>query len=139
MNTIKRTLVAVVASVFAVAALAGQDGSRNDGKRSIRLSESAAVSGVTIQPGLYTLSWAREPGTEEVRISIRRGRNVLATGNGRWIESAQPSPYEALVYNGERGTNELVGILFEKSIDSIRVDAGGVHADAGQSKGIDTN
>ena len=132
MNTIKRTLVAVVASVFAVAALAGQDGSRNDGKRSIRLSESAVVSGVAIQPGSYTLSWAREPGSEEVRIAIARGRNVLATGNGHWIESAQPSPYEALVYHAEHGTNELVEVLFRRSADSIRIDAGTTRADAQQ-------
>ena len=132
MLTIKRTFLAAAGLVFALTAPASQAGNRNDGSRSIQLQETASLSGVTLKPGSYTLSWSRERGSEEVRIAIARGRDVLATGNGHWVESAQPSPYEAVVYHPEHETNELAEIRFQNSADAIRVDAGTTRADAHQ-------
>lgn len=135
MLTMKKTLLTVAGLVFALTAPASQAGSRNDGSRSLQLDESAALSGVTLRPGSYTLSWSREPGSEDVRIAIARGRNVLATGSGHWIEATQPSPYEALVYHAERGTNELAEIRFKQSADAIRIDAGTTSANASGESG----
>jgi hypothetical protein len=139
MIAITRTLATVTASVFAVAALAGQAGSRNDGSRPLQLKEPAVLLGVTVVPGTYTLRWARERGSEDVRVEIARGRDVLASGNGRWIETVEPSPYEALVYHGEGGTKELAQIRFKSSVDAIRIDGGAMQAGAGQPHGAAAN
>jgi hypothetical protein len=142
MVAIKRILAALAPltiMLFTVTAIANQSGSGYDGNRTVQLRESVLISGVTIQPGSYTLTWSRRSGSDEVRIAIARGRNVLATATGRWVETAQPSPYEALVYQTARGANELTGILFERSAGSIRIDADTARADSGRASGSETH
>jgi hypothetical protein len=139
MIVVKKTLIAVAPLFFTLATLAGTAGNGNEGSRQIQLKESVVLSGVTIVPGPYTLSWSRERGSDEVRITIAHGRKVLATATGRWVESELPSPYEALVYQTARGANELTGILFQHSSESIRVDGNTARADSGQSQGTETN
>jgi hypothetical protein len=139
MIAIKRTLTAVAAVVVCLTALAGQAGSRNDGSRWIQVKDPAMISGITIRPGSYTLTWARTHGSEEVQVALSHGRKVVATTKGRWIESTLPSPFEAVVYHAEGGINELAEIRFEKSAESIRIDGGTTRADSGEVRGTDTN
>ena len=49
------------------------------------------------------------------------------------------SPYEALAYKSAGGANELTGILFERSADSIRIEADTTRADSGQASGAETH
>ena len=122
MNRIQRALLVGIASAIALVAFAGAPGSRDDGKRSIRLSESVVVLGTTIPPGTYALSWTREYGSEEVKLEVARGRRVLARGKGVWIESDRPSPYHALVYRtNTEGRNELTEVRFGARTDAIQV------------------
>jgi hypothetical protein len=139
MIAIKRTLTALAAGVVSLAALAGQAGGRNDGSRWIQVKDPAMISGVTLRPGSYTLTWAREHGTEEVQVALSHGRKVVATAKGRWVESVLPSPFEAVVYHAEGGINELAEIRFEKSAEAIRIDGGSTRADSGEAQGAATN
>lgn len=127
----KTTLIVMAAMGFTLCALGGPVAGSNDGSRRIDLTESTVMLGATVPPGSYTLSWHRERGSEEVRIEIARGRKVLATGTGRWIESPQASPYESLVYSPDaRGTNQLTEIRFKGSADSIRIEVDTAPANA---------
>jgi hypothetical protein len=139
MNATKRTFTSIAALVVSAAALAGQGGGRNDGSRWIQLKDPALISGVMIRPGSYTLSWARQHGSEDVDVTLTHGHKVVATAKGRWIESAIPSPFEALVYHAEGGPNELSEIRFEQSAESIRIEGGTTRADSGEDKGTATN
>src|SRR5262249_49903960 len=94
------------------------------------LRETALVLGATIPPGSYVLSWNRERGSEAVRVELASGRKVLATGKGIWVESEQPSPYEALVFRPGNGPHELVGITFVQRGDSIRIEPAASRAEA---------
>jgi hypothetical protein len=123
MVTIKRTLAVVAALGFALTAVAGPTVSRIDGSRSLQLTETAVLSGVKVPPGSYTLRWAREAGSESVRIEIVHGKKVVAAGQGHWTESRQPSPYESLLYVTRGGGNELTGICFRQSAELIRIGA----------------
>jgi hypothetical protein len=133
MVAIRRTLAVVAALGFAVSAVAGPKGGRSDGSRSLQLTEPAVLSGVTVPPGSYTLRWAREAGSENLRVEIVRGKNVVAAAQGHWAESPQPSPYESLLYSGRGETNELSGICFRQSVDTIRIGAEATRADAKQA------
>jgi hypothetical protein len=136
MITIKKVLPIVAAMGIALTAAAGPTVSRIDGSRSLQLTETAVLSGVKVPPGSYTLRWAHETGTESVRIEIVHGKKVVATGEGHWVESAQPSPYESLLYVTRGGANELTGICFRRSADLIRIGTDTTRAAA--SKASDT-
>lgn len=130
MNAIRKSLAVVVALTFTLGALAGQAGSRNDGNRRIQISRTTVMLGSSVQPGWYTLRWTREHGSEDVKIEVLDGKNVVASGKGYWIESEKPWPYEALVYRGNGDVMQLSEIRFRKSPDSIRVDVDTERADA---------
>lgn len=131
MIAFKTALAAVAALTFALGAVAGPAGSRNDGNRRIELTDTTVLLGATVRPGSYTLSWAREPGSEEVRLEVTSGKTVVASGKGLWVASEEPSPYEALVYHtGGGGPSELSEIRFRKSANSIMVENGTERADA---------
>src|SRR5262245_61186563 len=99
MKGVGRTLAVVAAASFALAALArGGAAERIDGSRKIELRESAVLLGVAVPPGSYTVRWTCESGSDEVRLQIRSGSTVLASGKGLWTKSDRPSSYEALVY-----------------------------------------
>jgi hypothetical protein len=129
MVAIKSAMAAVAVSVFTLMAQAGDAGGRNDGSMSIHLKHPVLVSGVTVAPGAYKVSWVREHGSEDVRLAIARGRKVVASGHGHWIESAQPSSFEALVFHPDSGMNELAEIRFEQSTESILIDGATTRAE----------
>jgi hypothetical protein len=106
-----------------LAAFASPEGTRNDGRRPVKLSGTTEVLGTSVPPGSYDLRWIREPGTETVKLQVMRGRRVLATGKGTWTSAEQPYPHEALVYISKGGASELSGIRFRNSTDWIRVDS----------------
>src|SRR5262249_54286169 len=85
MIAIKTALAIVAALTFALGAVAGPAGSRNDGNRRIELTETSVLLGATVRPGSYDLKWAREPGSEEVKIEVTSGKTVVASGKGLWI------------------------------------------------------
>jgi len=139
MSATKRTLSGVAALLVATSALAAQGGSRVDGSRAVQLSETTTLLGTSVPRGTYTLRWTREPKSESVKLELAKGKNVVATGKGRWVETDYTSPYEALVYKTGKGTSELSEIQFRKSMDAIRVDLGSTQADASKPQGSDTN
>ena len=130
MSAIKKALAVVAALTFTLGALAGQAGSRNDGSRRIQVGRTTVMLGSTVQPGWYTLRWTREHGSEDVKIEVVDGKDVVASGKGYWIASEKPWPYEALVYRGNGEVMQLSEIRFRKSVDSIRVEADSERADA---------
>lgn len=133
MNSIGRRLVVAAALAFALATEAAPKSSRNDGNMEIRVTETAVILGTTVAPGAYTLRWNREHGSESVNLEVAKGRKVVASGRGAWIESEQPSPYDGLVYRPENGHNALSEIRFKATTDTIRVGADGARAEAPSS------
>ena len=133
MNSIGRRLVVVAALAAALAAEGAPKSTRNDGNMEIRVTETAVVLGTTVPPGAYTLRWTREHGSESVNLEIAKGRRVLASGRGAWVQTEQPSPYEGLVYRPENGHNALTEIRFKASADAIRIGAEEARAEAPSS------
>ena len=132
MNATTKTLAVVAALGITLSAAAAPSVSRIDGSRSLQLSETAVLSGVTVPPGSYTLRWAKQTGTESVKIEIVRGKKVVAAGEGHWTETEQPSPYESVLYVTRGGSNELTGICFRQSADLIRIGTETTQAAAAQ-------
>lgn len=121
MITIRRALIALAALTIVLSAQAADT---NQGIRRVHLSEEGVLLGVPFEPGSYTLRWQWKPGSDEVRLDVLDEREVLAQASGRWIDSKDPSPYEALVYHvGADGKRELSEIRFEGRPQSIVVDA----------------
>ena len=124
MRLIERILAATIAGAAISLALSADQLGHNDGKRPLQLSESVVVLGSKVPPGTYTLRWAREWGTERVRLELVRGKSVVASGRGEWTQAESASPHEALVYHRGNGTQQLTEIRFRGSADAIRVDTG---------------
>lgn len=123
MRNLTKTLAPVAAFVVALGALASPaNGTRNDGHRSVKLSESTELLGTSVPPGSYDLRWTREPGTEMVKLEVTRGKRVFASGRGIWASGTGPYPHEALVYSNATGAKELSQIRFRGSADLIKVE-----------------
>src|SRR5262245_35750297 len=105
MNSFSRWLTAAGFVVFELGAAAFGSEGRNDGHRSIDLKETVVALGTRVAPGSYTLRWSREVGSENVRVEITRGRKIVASGRGVWVQASSLSPYEALVYHNDSGTH----------------------------------
>jgi hypothetical protein len=103
-------------------AIASPQGTRNDGHRPVKLSEQTEILGKTVPAGSYDLRWAREPGTETVKLEVTRGKRVLASGKGTWASGEAASPHEALVFRSAGGTQGLAEIRFRNSAELIRVE-----------------
>src|SRR5262245_41475108 len=93
-------------------AIASPTGTRNDGHRTVTLTQSAELLGTSLPAGSYDLRWTREPGTESVKLEVARGKRVLASGKGTWASGESAYPHEALVYRSTTGASELSEIRF---------------------------
>jgi hypothetical protein len=123
MNTTKKLAAVLATAALASGVLGAPASGRADGSRRLDLTEPAMILGINVPSGSYMLSWTREKKSEEVRISLVQGKQVLATGKGRWIEFDQPSRYEALVYRPETsGASGLAEIRFRASCDAIEIN-----------------
>jgi len=135
MRTSTRWTLAAATVILALGAFAAPNGTRYDGSRPIRLSETTEILGTSVPPGSYALRWTREAGSETVRLEVTRGRTVLATGKGVWDSSEQAYPHEALVYRSGSGANALSEIRFRNSPEWIRVESGASGAVASREGG----
>lgn len=125
MRTRSRFLVtaSLLASFLSfLGALASPQGTRNDGHRPVRLSQSTELLGTNVPAGSYDLRWTREPGTETVKLEVSRGKRVLASGKGTWTSGETAYPHEALVFRGADGAQGLAEIRFRNSAEMIRVE-----------------
>src|SRR5262245_3698900 len=68
MRNILKTSAAGLSLVLSLGALAAPAGTRTDGRRTLKLTEATEVLGSTVPPGSYELRWARERGSEAVRL-----------------------------------------------------------------------
>jgi hypothetical protein len=130
MRTLTRTSALAATCLLALGALAGPSGTRNDGRRAVKLTATTEVLGTSVPAGTYDLRWTREPGSETVKLEVAHGKKVLASGQGVWASAESPSPHEALVYRTASGAAELAEIRFRGSADRIVVAA---HDDATSS------
>ena len=128
MKNILKASAAGLSLIVSVGVLAAPTAPRTDGHRTLRLTETTQVLGTNVPPGSYELRWARERGSDTVRLEVTRGGTVWAAGRGTWASSDQPSPYEALVYRNDAAANALTGIRFRNSSDYIRVESTGTGA-----------
>src|SRR5262245_22966468 len=103
-------------------AVASPTGTRNDGHRTVKLTQSTEILGTSVPAGSYDLRWTRETGTETVKLEVARGKHVYASGKGTWAHATAASPHEALVYRGATGAGELSEIRFRGSAELIRVN-----------------
>ena len=120
MRTLTKTLALMATCAVALGAHAA--GTRNDGHRPVKLSESTEILGTNVPAGSYELHWTREPGTEAVKLEVSRGKRVFASGKGIWASGTGPYPHEALVYSNATGAKELSQIRFRGSADLIKVE-----------------
>jgi hypothetical protein len=124
MRPVSRSFLAASILLSSFLALFASTGTRNDGSRPVKLSESTEVLGTTVPPGSYDLRWTREAGSETVKLQVTHGKKVFASGKGVWASSDQPYPVEALVYrHAGTASNALAEIRFRGSADWIRVDS----------------
>jgi len=124
MNAYRRTpaILAVAAALALTLAAAGVE--KNGGTRRITVDETVTMLGTTVKPGSYTLKWFPEKGAQDVRVQLEQGKMVLASGMGRWVAAEHPAHETALVYRTSgSGARELAEILFERSPDSIHIEA----------------
>ena len=125
----RTTLIAASILTSFLALFASPAGTRNDGRRPVKLSEATEVLGTTVPPGSYEVRWTREPGSETVKLEVTHGKKVFASGKGVWVSADRPHPYEALVYrHPSSASSELTEIRFRNSADSIRVDSAAAEA-----------
>ena len=122
-----RSRFAVTASLIAsflsfLGAIASPQGTRNDGHRPVKLSQSTELLGTNVPAGSYDLRWTREPGSETVKLEVTRGKRVLASGKGTWASGQGAYPHEALVFRSAGGAQELAEIRFRNSAELIRVE-----------------
>src|SRR5262245_4483623 len=126
MNTIKKLAAILATTALASGVLGAPASGRADGNRRLDLTEAAQILGVDVPPGSYVLFWTREKKSQVVRIALLKGKQLVATGKGRWIEFDQPSRYEALVYRPETsGANYLAEIRFRASSEIGRASRRG--------------
>jgi hypothetical protein len=92
MKNFLRVSAAGLALFASLGVFAAQPGTRTDGRRSLKLTETTEVLGATVPPGAYELRWARERGSDNVRLEVTRGGTVWAAGRGTWTSSDQPYP-----------------------------------------------
>ena len=123
MRVVRRSVAALLLFPSFLAVYASPTGTRNDGSRSVKLSETTEILGTRVPPGWYELRWTREPGTETVKLEVARGHHVLASGKGTWASDERPYAREALVYYSRTGANALAEIRFRNSAEWIRVES----------------
>ena len=124
MKTPTRILAAGATFLLALGAVAADPtGTRNDGRRPVKLTEATELLGTSVPAGTYELRWTREPGTESVKLEVARGKRVYASGKGTWAHATEPYPHEALVYSNTSGARELAQIRFRGSAEIIAVES----------------
>lgn len=78
--------------------------------RSLKLLHSATLNGTEIAAGDYQVSW--ESHSPDVTVTLK-GRHVIATAQGQWVERDAKYEEDAVVYetNGD-GSRTLLEIRF---------------------------
>jgi hypothetical protein len=131
----KLTLIAMTTLTLGLAVTAVQASFPNDGSRALQIHRPTELAGTIIPPGAYTLTWARQHGSQALKVSIAKDRRVVATGVGHWIESNEPSAFEAVVSLSDQETNPLSEIRFLQSAEAILIDPAPGTAASGTSSG----
>lgn len=96
---------AAVVGVFVLASLSvfARD------SQTIRFPYAASLAGAEVQPGAYELSWVSH--SPEATITLKHGKNVVATVEGKWEERNVKCDRNSIVYeksgNGSRKIVEI--------------------------------
>ena len=95
------------APVLAVCLMAGTVFAKN--RRTVTLAYPASVNGVAIAAGVYDVSWvSRSP---EVRVTFNKGKNVIATAQGKWMDRSVKYNRDSVMYttnpDGSRAISEI--------------------------------
>jgi hypothetical protein len=92
----------VVLLVAGTSALAKNSGT-------VKISYAASLTGTALTPGEYKVTW--EQHSPEATVTLMRGKNVVATAQGKWVEREVRYPANAVLYNvnpdGSRTVMEL--------------------------------
>ncbi|HEY1656924.1 MAG TPA: hypothetical protein VGG14_01150 [Candidatus Sulfotelmatobacter sp.] len=125
--TVSKSVVLVLALVFAATAFAATKGS-------LELTNSVTVNGTTLKAGDYKVQW--EGSGPNVELSILKGKNVVAKVPAHTVElQSAPENDAAVTRQNGSGPNTLAGIRFhgQKTAFEIGESSDGMQA-GGSSK-----
>lgn len=98
--------IAVLAVALTVSAVAFAKQSRT-----VRLPYDASLNGTALTKGEYKVSW--EQHSPEATVTVSRGKNVMATANGRWVDRDVRYRTNEVLYNvNPDGSRTILEIRF---------------------------
>ena len=93
------------------------------GSREVKLDRVTSFGGALVPPGAYTLVWKDNGDRTSVEVTIRSGKNALASVPGKRIQLARPATDDGIVYETDgNGTRSIARILFAARQEAIEVD-----------------
>jgi hypothetical protein len=96
--------VAIVVSAITPAVSGGRD---------LFVSQTASLNGTEVPRGTYRLSWKKNGGEDLVKVSLFQGNTLVATAEGRVVESEAENAVDSVVYHvGGDGKRAIVGVRF---------------------------
>jgi hypothetical protein len=92
--------------------------------RTIKLPDPAWLAGAELVPGSYELSWVSH--SPEATVTLKQGKNVVATVEGKWVERNVKYDRNALVYEiGTSGSRKIVEIRLAGKSQALVFDTPG--------------
>jgi len=100
--------VATLISVLVILLVASTSAfAKHSGK--VTLAFAASLNGSSLTPGEYKVTW--EQHSPEATVTLAKGKNVVATTAGKWVDREVRYPANAVLYNvnpdGSRTVMEL--------------------------------
>jgi hypothetical protein len=119
--------LSAAALLFASAAIAGETN-----KTSVHITQKVTVDGKTLDSGKYTAEWG---GTgPNVQVTLRRGKDTVATFPARINQEASPNPDDAVgTTDAPDGSKQLSSIYPNGKRISLQLDNASAAAPSGTS------
>ena len=76
----------------------------------LHLTQPANFNGKQLAPGDYQLSY--KGSAQDVRVTLRQGKDIVATAKARMEDLGQKSPYDAFVTEEKGGSPVITKVLF---------------------------
>jgi len=96
-------------ALFGVAVLAGSAAIALAGTKQetdVKILEKTSWNGKELTPGAYKIAWEGDSG--DVKVSVMRGRDVVAQGQGRWEERSTPASDGGILARRDSGSGSMV-------------------------------